>query len=170
MQKVTELNTTVALAVERMNWSRNFTFFLLESFSDNQLAHRVDGVGNHALWIMGHIAWMDDYSVSTVTGEPCILPEQYTTMFGSGTPLTGNPADYPSQSELVAMMTSARQRMISWAETLDESTSLTPTPESLQMFSPNNIALPFTIVAHDLFHLGQLATVRSSLGMKLVHA
>lgn len=170
MQNVTELNTTVALAVERMNWSRNFAFSLLESFSDNQLTHRAGGVGNHALWIMGHIAWFDDFIVSEVTGEPCMLPEQYTTMFGSGTTPTENPADYPSQSHLSSMMVSARQRMISWVETLDESTSLTPTPEVLRPFSPNNIAVPFTIAAHDLFHLGQLATVRSSLGMKLVHA
>ena len=69
------------IAIERMENSRVFLLGLLESLPDEHLAARAGAAGNHALWIMGHIAQSDDAIVSAFTGEPGCLPDGHSESF-----------------------------------------------------------------------------------------
>jgi uncharacterized damage-inducible protein DinB len=153
------------LATNRVTWSRGFVNALLADLKDDQLFVRAGGVGNHAAWIMGHVATVDDNIVSAMTGEPKRLPDSFRTLFGMGSSPTGNAADYPSRAELSEAMSATRQRMKGWIASLDESTAFEPIPERMQRIAPNRIMLAVAVPSHEMMHAGQLTTIRAALGL-----
>jgi hypothetical protein len=88
------------LAAERLDNSRQFLLSLLDTLSDVQLTTRVGGVGNHAIWVMGHLAFADDLFVSAFLDEPSSLSKQHVEQFSLGSIPSGNASDYPSREEL----------------------------------------------------------------------
>lgn len=165
----TETNCTVAIALERLDWSRGFTSSLLESLDDKQLMARAGGKGNHAIWIMGHMAQAEDDIVTQITGEAKLLDDKHHELFRGGSQPSENRDDYPSRTELLSRMEKVRKQTIDWVNSLDKESGSAPTPESLQPFAPNSITTAFTITMHELIHAGQIAAIRSSLGMEPVH-
>ena len=121
------------------------------------------------MWVMGHMAQSSDFIVSMVAGQQPQLPDHFNEHFASGTQPSDDRSVYPSRDELCQAVRQTRQRVISWVKSLDEAAAFTPVPDPLLPFAPNAITVPFTIVAHDLFHLGQVASVRSALGLEPVH-
>lgn len=145
--------------------SRSFLLGLLETLPDERLAARCVGTGNHALWIMGHIAQSDDAVVSAFTGEPRCTPEGHATLFASKTPVSDNASDYPGRDELLNCMIKSRDRVAAWIESLDDQAALQASPEHLAPFAPYPIAAAHGVSQHEFFHAGQVATIRSSLGL-----
>lgn len=159
----------VVIALERLDWSRGFTSSLLESLDDKHLMARAGGKGNHAIWIMGHIAQAEDEIRSQITGDPKLLNEEHHELFRGGSQPSENRDDYPSRAELLSRMEKVRKQTIDWVKTLSQESGAVPTPESLQPFAPNSMTTAFTITMHELIHTGQIAAIRSSLGMEPVH-
>ena len=153
------------LALDRVTWSRGFLNALLAEMTDEQLLARAAGSGNHAMWVMGHMATVDDNVVSAITGEPQRLPETFRTLFAAGSKPTDRAADYPSRQELTGAMNAARERLKQWIATLDDSTAFEPTPERMRRFAPNRIVLGLTVSAHEMMHAGQVTAVRAALGL-----
>ena len=73
------------LAIEQLHGSRRFLLALVETLSDDQLTARVGGVGNHAIWVMGHLAFAEDLFVSEFLQEPSRLPNEHAEHFRAGT-------------------------------------------------------------------------------------
>ncbi|QDT89640.1 DinB family protein [Gimesia algae] len=155
------------LAIEQLHRSRNFLTALLDTLADDQLHVRV-GEGNHALWIMGHLAFADDLFISAFLNEPSCLTPEHEELFTSGTTPSDDPADYPDREELQKRMTTARNRFIDWAQTLEGETLWEASPEAVAPIASNAITAVHTLSQHDFFHAGQIATIRTSLGMKPV--
>ncbi|QDU14371.1 DinB superfamily protein [Gimesia maris] len=155
------------LAIEQLHRSRNFVLALLETLSDDQLHVRVGG-GNHALWIMGHLAFADDAFSSAFLDEPSCLPAEHRERFTNGTTPSDNPADYPDREELLERMTTARNRFIKWAQTLEGDALWQASPEAIASIAENAITAVHTLSQHDFIHGGQITTIRASLGMKPV--
>jgi len=170
MLNVSDRPTMDTMAIERMTWSRNFAQSLLDGLSDRQLIARAGGAGNHALWIMGHYAVADDQIRCAMTGESPTLPKEYKKLFEGGSEPIDDVSAYPSRTELTGSMRASRERIIDWVKELDESEYSTPTPEAMAPFAPDAISVPFAISAHDLLHAGQLAAIRSTLGLPRLHA
>ncbi len=154
------------IAIERMEGSRGYLLRLLESLSDEQLVARAGGAGNHALWIMGHIAHSDDAVVSTFTGEPSCLPGGHDALFATKTSVSDNAADYPNRDELLNRMTKARERVTGWVKSLDDKSALQASPKQLAPFARNPIAAAHGVSQHEFMHAGQVATIRASLGLQ----
>lgn len=165
----TEVFSLSHIAIEQMEGSRSFLLGLLESLSAEQLMARAGGAGNHALWIMGHIAQSDDAVVSMFTGEPSCLPDGHNALFASRTSVSAIATDYPSRADLLIRMTKARERVTEWANSLDDRSALQAFPEQLAAFAPNPIAAAHRVSQHDFLHAGQVATVRASLGLQPVY-
>ncbi len=170
MQNVKEMYKVQEIAFERMAWSLGFVKTMLGGIADDQLIARAGGTGNHALWIMGHYATLDDDILAMVTGSSTELSEKYGKLFSNGSEPIDDASVYPSRNELAEAMRLARERITSWVRSLNESDLYTPVPEPLLPFAPNAISIPFGIAAHDMLHAGQLASVRASLGLPRVHA
>ncbi len=156
------------IAIDRMDNSRGFLLGLLKSLSDEQLTARAGGAGNHALWIMGHIAQSDDAVVSAFTGEPSCLPYGHDALFAAKTSVGDNATDYPSRDELFRRMTTSRGRVAGWVTSLDDQSALQPSPEHLAAFAPNPIAAAHGVSQHEFMHAGQVTTIRASLGLQPV--
>ena len=169
MQSLTSNSIEVAalrrVALERLAWARMFTQALLAGFSDEQLLIRAGGRGNHAMWVMGHLAQTDDAILSALTGQPAHLPEPCRELFGENREPTADAGDYPSKAKLTEMMESTRRRVTAWVESLDETSAFQPTPPPLQRFAPDMITAAFALVAHEMLHVGQVTTIRAVLGL-----
>ncbi len=161
------VNAIKHAAADRINWANGFVDSILGAMTDDQLMARAANRGNHAIWIMGHIAQSTD-AILAGFAQPRKL-EHFDELFAGGTTPTDDRAAYPSREDLRAAMDDARNRLLAWVESLDESTLHTPAPEPLQPFAPDAITTAFTIAAHDLFHLGQIASIRASLNLEPVH-
>jgi hypothetical protein len=153
------------LALDRLSWSRGFLNALLADMKDDQLLARAAGCGNHAVWIMGHMATVDDNVVSSMTGQPKRLPESFGALFGMGSKPTERAADYPSRRELTDAMAATRERLKEWVAALDDTSAFEPTPERMRRFAPNRVMLGITVPSHEMLHAGQLTVIRAALGL-----
>lgn len=165
-----QIPSIVEHAAEQLPRSRNFLLGLLETLSDEQLHVRAGGAGNHALWVMGHVAYADDLFVSLFCNEPSCLPEGHTELFINGTTPSDNPADYPDREELLKRMETARTRLIKWAQSLEGDAIWQASPEEVAQIAPDAITAVHTLAQHDFVHGGQIATIRATLGMEPVFA
>lgn len=156
------------VATERLEWSRNLLNALVEPLSDEQMLYRPGGRGNHALWVMGHIAVTDDMILRELAGKPVLLDERFAAMFQGGSTPCDDASFYPSRAAVRTALAETRASLLSWVRSLSEPDLRRRTPEWLAPFAPDFATMPFSAVAHELFHAGQVATVRASLGLKPV--
>ena len=154
------------LAVERLQGSRKFLLGLVDTLSDEQLTLRNGGVSNHALWVMGHIAYSGDVFVSAFKNEASIVPENFKQLFGQGSQPSQSKSDYPSRQELLDILNVEYERTIAWTKTLEGDAALQASPEPVDAITPNAISAAFTLAEHEFFHAGQIAAVRASVGME----
>lgn len=160
-----QTESTVQLAIKQLGFSRQFLLGLIESFSEEHMTLRVADAGNHALWIMGHVAFADDTIVAAFAGDSK-LPPGHAELFSAGTLPHDDASVYPSRAELLERMSGTRQRTIEWAQTLTGEAASQPAPAAIQAIAPDAITAAFTLAHHDFLHAGQLTTIRASLGMK----
>ena len=153
------------MTLDRMEWARGYTLALIEGLSDEQLIARAGGKGNHALWIMGHLASTDDYLLHAVAGQEMQLDEATTALFGSGSEPVDDASAYPSRRALFELMQQHRLRITQWFESLDETSAWQALPEPLRIFAPDAISMAVSLSGHDMIHAGQITAVRASLGL-----
>lgn len=121
---------------------------------------------NHPAWILGHLAISGDFAAAVLGGEK-VLPESWGTLFGPGSKLTANRANYPCKAELLEAIQSGFQRARELAASA--------TPEILARPNPNRMlrgglptvqdAYAFLLTGHFSLHLGQFSTWRRMIGL-----
>lgn len=164
MQSV-DTTSAVEVGIERMQWSRRFLESLLASLTDQQLLARAGGAGNHALWVMGHVAVSEDQLMAMISGRAPTLPQRFQDLFAGGTEPRSSASEYPSRAELADAMRSTRQAAIEWFRSRSEAELDAQTPEMLRPFAPDVRTMPMALCGHEMIHTGQVAAVRSSLGL-----
>src|SRR5688572_2197783 len=137
------LSSLRTVALDRLAWSRGFTLMLVNEMTDEQLLARVAGRGNHAVWVVGHLAVVDDNLVATLGGRERTISSEFRTLFGPGSQPSENAGDYPSRAELLEVAAGARERLREWVASLDEANAFQPNPSMLRRFSPDRITTPF---------------------------
>lgn len=148
-----------------LEFARRFTFSLLEDISEDQWCHQPVVDGNHAAWVVGHLASTDDFFLSTLSGRPSGLPDKWKELFGMGSKPTPDLAGYPSPAELKSKLSGCREDFVAWLKSLDEKKLLSPLPGDLQSFAPSHVAMCGTLAWHEGLHAGQLTMIRKSLGI-----
>jgi DNA-binding transcriptional ArsR family regulator/uncharacterized damage-inducible protein DinB len=155
----------VEVGANALGFARGITLMLLEDIPDDKLTHRPGAKGNHAAWIMGHIAVADDgFRKSLGAGQP-VLPESWNELFGMGSQPKDDPAAYPSRDELRGGMERARNALLEWFRSLDNTQLAAPLPENLRPFAPDVVTLMSNLAVHESFHAGQLSAIRRSLDL-----
>lgn len=165
MQKVSEAIDARTIALDRLAWARQFHEAILAGVPDDALLARAGGAGNHAMWVMGHIASVDAFFLGVLGAKAPSLPSGFDELFAGGSKVFDDASVYPSREVALDAMRTSRAALVQWAESLDEEGLCAPLPEDLHPFAPNVISMLFTIAAHEAFHAGQVASVRASLGM-----
>lgn len=165
MPKVSEATDVRSVALERLAWSRGFLEALLAGVPDERLFARAGGAGNHAMWVMGHIAATDAFILGALGAPVPALPQGFDELFGGGSKVLDDPGAYPSRDEVAEALRSSRDALVRWAELLDEAGLRTPMPEDLRPIAPDAITAIIALCAHEMFHAGQIASVRAAAGL-----
>ena len=148
-----------------LEFARRITLKMVDDIPADELCTRPAGGGNHALWVLGHVASTDDVFAAIIGKRASVLDDSWESLFGMKSEPSDDPSVYPPLDEVKAAMDRSRQSLLSVYESLDEQQLLAPLPDELKQFAPNTGGVAFTIAWHEGFHAGQLSAVRRSLGL-----
>lgn len=121
---------------------------------------------NHPAWILGHLAISSDFAAAVLGGEK-ILPQNWGTLFGPGSKLTANRADYPSKVELLEAIQSGFSRARELAASVAPEILTRPNPNRMLRSGLPTVhdAYAFLLTSHFSLHLGQFSTWRRMIGL-----
>jgi hypothetical protein len=139
---------------------------LVGDVADEWLAEQPQAGVNHPAWILGHLAWAADGALAML-GAPKLLPDEWKTLFGSGSTPVPSRATYPSKEELMQAVEEgyrqARQQAASAGpEQLSRPTTHRRAKETLPTFHE---MVTFVLTGHLGVHLGQLSSWRRLRGL-----
>ncbi len=137
----------------------------MEEIDDDKMCHQPIASGNHAAWVLGHIAYADDLFAVEVGGRTSILSDDWKAKHGMRSNPTANRADYPSKAEFLDKLATCRESLLAWFNSLDDGELETPMPEGWTDFAPNRAAFASSIAWHEGLHSCQLTMIRKSLGL-----
>ncbi len=148
-----------------LDLARRQTLKLVDDIPADKLCHQPVPHANHAIWVLGHLAYSDDGFTAALGQRESVIDESWKELFGMGSKPSPDASKYPSLDDIKAALKRTRKALIDWIESLDEQQLLTPLPEGWNVFAPNNAAVLPSLAWHEGFHAGQLSAVRRSLGL-----
>jgi hypothetical protein len=150
---------------KQLKQARDLSEGLLSAFeTPQQWTHQVHPLANHALWFAGHMGTVDNFFVSVIAPDKAKEQPGFSEKFGMGSKPSGNPADYPPPSEVLAYMRERRQMLVGVLAGLTEQDLTKPTKPGTPEFLPDNASVFETAVWHEALHAGQMSVARRSLG------
>ncbi len=152
--------------VAMLEFARRVTLGLLEDIPEDKLFYQPCPGANHALWIIGHVAWDDNFFLTALGGKQTDFPPAWNGLFGMGSVLQPQAAAYPSLAEIRQQLDARRDELIEWFKSMDGDQLVAPLPEDYHTFARDHAALMTSIAWHEGLHAGQLTVVRKALGLK----
>jgi len=146
-------------------FARHKTLALLEDIPQNELLHQPVPGGNHALWILGHLAGTDDQILTGLVPRASNLPESWPMQFGQGSTPIARASAYPGLTAIKDRLAAMRAELERWFASLSDDTLRSPLPDDWKPFAPTYGALMSSIAWHEGLHAGQLTVIRRSLGI-----
>jgi len=171
MTTLQDVSPFLAPGLAALNFARGAVEKLIDACPANARLHCVCPGANHLTWIVGHLAWTDDYFVTALGGQESNLPggfDNWNAMFGMASTPVDDPAAYPPFEQVRRAFDERHQAVVDWFASLDESKLSEPLPDDLRNFAPTFAALPGSMAAHEGMHAGQITVIRKSLGLPLV--
>jgi hypothetical protein len=157
-------------AIELIRWAMRMTdegvARLVEDMRDVPLTQPTSRGGNHPLWTMGHLAWIEGNLRRIVRGDPSPV-EHWTPLFRTGTqPLTDAKA-YPPFDEVLHTFRELRKQNLKMLEEvgdagLDRPPAWVPPGFEDAMKTVGQTFLLVTL--HQMVHYGQIAVARRAAG------
>ena len=129
------------------------------------------GSGNHPLWILGHLAYLEGSLRGILLGEE-VGPnpvEHWRPLFATGTEPKDDPALYPPFDEVLATLRALRITTLALLDEIgDEGLDRVPkaAPDALKDVM-GTFGHAFMIIAlHQMVHYGQIADARRVAGLR----
>lgn len=137
----------------------------LDDLRPEEFQHRPCLGANNALWIVGHLTAVDRAQLERLgVSELPALPEGFADRFTTTkAAATGTTADLGNPDELVKHFDEHRDLLIKTVEKAPTEALLQNVPTPSPLFADRGESLLF-ISMHTAMHLGQLTTIRRSLG------
>lgn len=137
----------------------------LDDLRPEEFQHRPCLGANNALWIIGHLISVDHtqlerLGVSHLPPLPAGFTERFATTKAAS---TGTSVDLGNPSELMKHFDEHRDLLIKTVETTATDVLQEDSPAPSPLFADRGESLLF-ISMHTAMHLGQLTTIRRSLG------
>ena len=155
----------VETAVSSLEFSRRMTLMFLDEIGEKDFLHQPVPKGNHAMWICGHIVYVDDSILTVVSGQESNLSDSWQNLFGLGSEPQGDPDCYCSREEMMENLASVRGDLISWFKGASDEKLLAPVEGDKFPVSANVLGLASFAACHEAMHAGQLTVIRRSLGL-----
>lgn len=158
---------TTTIAAQKKNginiikMARLNTLGILKKIPEGKLLLRPVPDGNHALWILGHLANVDDEILVTIGGRVPLLDAAWKENFQTGSIVRDGAAGYPAPAEVRKVFSSMRKEFMRWFEGLSDEQLLAPLPGRYADVG-DHLALCSFIAWHESYHTGQLSVARKA--------
>ncbi len=154
--------------------SRQWTRSLIEDLKDEPLAQPTVKGGNHALWILGHLAYSDSSILhEIIQGQKTCPLHALKDQFDFKSEPTTNASDYPPFDELMGYFESAQAELLVYLDSITNADLDNPAigcpDEWKDFFGTIGQCLAVSIM-HPTMHYGQLADTRRALGRERLMA
>lgn len=157
---------TLETGLQALAFSRRMLLGLLKDIPQDRYTYQPVASCNHVLWVLGHLAWTDDYFVSSQTGAPTALPEQWGKSMGMGSTPVGDASAYPPVATVMDKLAERREALLSWFKSLTAAQLAAPISGELAQFAPTLAALMSNLACHEALHAGQISVIRKALGLR----
>lgn len=153
-----------------MTASKEMSLMLINDLKDQPLAQPTAKGGNHAMWILGHLAYIESVMIhQLIQGkDTCTLAHHKEIFDADGEPST-DPSIYPSFDQLFEDYTAARDETKAYLDSITQDDLHKPAlgcPEDWKPYFGTVAQCLDFIAHHPSLHFGQLADIRKSLGRK----
>jgi hypothetical protein len=153
---------------QRILWQlqsiRGLTDQMLPAFkTPEHWTHQVFPGANHALWIVGHLALVDNNVLGKFFDKMIETPI-YKEKFGRQSQPSPKAADYPAPEEVVEFFRERRRTLLASIEQFPASDFDNSVPPGLPPFVENAGQMFAFVATHEALHSGQLSMSRRSLG------
>ena len=148
--------------------STQMTLPLIEDLKEEALTLPTAQGGNHALWILGHLAHAEGMFYHFITGEENPLAH-WDGLFGGSTEPVADAGHYPALDAVMGQFNEIRAKNIAILESLDDDgldKKCTTVPDEFKDFFGTNGQCLMAIALHFMHHRGQLSDIRRSLKRK----
>jgi hypothetical protein len=151
----------------------NMGLFLIEKFTEDlsdaeYFQPPIEGA-NHAGWILGHLAYSEDWVVSLVTGVDRRIPQSTEKLFKGGSHCLPDASKYPSRSEIDKLFRNSRTNAVEALKAFDEGRWGEPSPEEAPTeFFPTLGSLWAMQSTHQFWHIGHLSVCRTAMKKKRI--
>jgi hypothetical protein len=139
---------------------------LVGDVADERLAEQPLAGVNHPAWILGHLAWAADGALAML-GAQRILPDEWKTLFASGSKPSASRAVYPSKDQLLRAVEEGylqvRQKAASASP--EQLSRPTTSPRAKEILPTFREMVAFLLTGHMGVHLGQLSSWRRMIGL-----
>jgi len=148
----------------RLKASRKFTERLLATFTKpEEWLHRVHPTANHAMWIVGHIATVDNNVLGMLRAPSHVAKPEWDTLFGMNSTPQDDASLYPTTEELLAYFQDRREKFLDFLATQTESSLAQPVPAGSPPIFTDYASAFERLAFHEAMHAGQLTVARQSL-------
>ena len=155
-----------------LEFARNRTENWLEPFKTPQdWVHQLFPGANHALWIVGHIAWVDNAFLGLIGSESKRIDlGELKVKFRIKSQPSSNPNDYPDASEVLAIFRDRRAALLSELDRMTDDDLNKPCgPGGPAILT--DVASVFELCSlHESTHAGQITMIRRALGHSPIFA
>jgi uncharacterized damage-inducible protein DinB len=151
----------------QLDFARKVTDSMLADIPDDQWCLQAVPGANHTMWIVGHLAWNDDFFLTRLAGRQTRFPKGWQDLFATGSQPALEPGSYPAPQEVQQQLAERRQELTSSFESLGGAELRAPVPTELQRYAANVADVMPSIAWHEAWHVGQLSLVRRVLGLGL---
>ena len=151
-----------------MQMTEQGTAALVADMRDAALTQPTSRGGNHPLWVLGHLAYLEGAIPTVLLGEPNPV-ERWAPLFASGTQPKTDASAYPSFDEVLNTYRDMRARNLKLLDELGEA-SLDRIPKQIPPGfedAMKTFGHTFLLIAlHNMVHYGQIADARRVAGRK----
>ena len=167
MTDTTTMADAKANGLFALGFSRKTLTGMLEGIPEDKRTYHPAG-GNHVMWILGHLAWSDDFFMKELAGLDRACPDEWEGLFGMGSEPADDPSKYPPYEELLSQFHGRREVLVEWFTQLDDGRLTEPLKEEWKGFAENLGSLMSSLAVHEGMHIGQLTDIRRGLGLPRV--
>ncbi len=146
------------------------TIGLIEDMRDAPLTQPTPRGGNHPLWVLGHLTFIEANIPAVLYGESNPLAH-WAPLFAPGTEPTTDAGAYPPFDEVLRVYRESRARNLKLLDQIGEAGLDRPTkapPKGLEQALGTVGRTFLTIALHQMNHRGQVADARRAAGRKPV--
>ena len=157
----------IQLIRTQLETSFGITMPLLQDLASDAMVQPSEKGGNHAMWILGHLAHAEGSLLRQwMLGEENPL-EDWTSLFAGGTQPSADAGAYPAWDDVMEKLQQLRAGTLEYVGKLTDADLDTPSKqcpaEYADFFGTVGLCLSNTAL-HWMGHRGQLADIRRRLG------